>query len=641
MSSGGGGGDGGGGGGEGTACAAAANDTSNGIADGRLSAKRPRSQAASQSYSYSDQGPGVVSDPDALLTAVAHQREQERQERVKRMVEATTQRESQEDHTQRDPGFKGWYRVGDLVTAQYEVGEWYDGEVESVEADVGTYTIYYEEYDDSVPGHPESWLKPRGDGMEAKINDCQRRAGGIVLNNVRPDEDREVRVYTSISKNLKPHQEAGLRFMWTQTVESLTQLNKSVEFGDTHDGVAGGNGDGDGDDDGNGDGGVSEENKCGANEAGAAGSTSASACTTLATGANPSYHVAEVAEGGSETESEAEATATCGEGMGCILAHSMGLGKTLQVVSFVHTLTTHPAVRAHFRKVIILAPKNVVVNWIEEFWKWLRECVALPWHLLDASVTKEERLSLLEKIEDEGGILVINYEMYHSLVSKARKDVEAHRAYEKYAANNAAMAKAANKKPSPGSPPLAGVQQATAGIGASAGANGRKRKAPPRRVSAQALEDATLVLEVLQDPGPDLVVLDEAHLCKKEDSKVYLEICKIKTQRRIALTGTPMQNNLMEYHTMVSFVRPAYLSKPALFKSLIVDPINRGLDADSNPHDVAIMRKRAHVLHRLVNAFVDRKTDSILRQFLPSKRESTVYVKLATAHALFYASVYY
>lgn len=55
----------------------------------------------------------------------------------------------------------------------------------------------------------------------------------------------------------------------------------------------------------------------------------------------------------------------------------------------------------------------MVVNWIEEFWKWLRECVALPWHLLDASVTKEERLSLLEKIEDEGGILVINYEMYH------------------------------------------------------------------------------------------------------------------------------------------------------------------------------------------------------------------------------------
>jgi len=141
--------------------------------------------------------------------------------------------------------------------------------------------------------------------------------------------------------------------MWTQTVESLTQLNKSVEFGDAHDGVAGGDGDGDGD----GDGRVSEENKCGANEAGAAGSTSASTCTTLATGANPSYHVAEVAEGGSETESEAKATANCGEGMGCILAHSMGLGKTLQVVSFVHTLTTHPAVRAHFRKVIILAPK--------------------------------------------------------------------------------------------------------------------------------------------------------------------------------------------------------------------------------------------------------------------------------------------
>lgn len=166
-----------------------------------------------------------------------------------------------------------------------------------------------------------------------------------------------MRVYTSISKNLKPHQEAGLRFLWTQTVESLTQLNKSVEFSDAHDGAADGDGDGDGGGDGDGDGGVSEENKCGANEASAAGSTSASTCTTLTAGGIPSCDVAEMAEGGSETETEAETMANRGEGMGCILAHSMGLGKTLQVVSFVHTLTTHPAVRAHFRKVIILAPK--------------------------------------------------------------------------------------------------------------------------------------------------------------------------------------------------------------------------------------------------------------------------------------------
>ena len=203
--------------------------------------------------------------------------------------------------------------------------------------------------------------------MEAKINDCEHRVGGLVVNSVRPDDDREVRVYTSISKNLKPHQEAGVRFMWMQAVESLTQLNKSIVGGADAEGVVDGGDDAamEGVEGSEGsDGAAAEENKCGvngaSNGAGAATARSASgaACGTAAAGA------AAVGAGGRATLGAAagaavgsEAELDRGEGMGCILAHSMGLGKTLQVVTFVHTLTTHPAVRAHFRKVVILAPK--------------------------------------------------------------------------------------------------------------------------------------------------------------------------------------------------------------------------------------------------------------------------------------------
>lgn len=58
------------------------------------------------------------------------------------------------------------------------------------------------------------------------------------------------------------------------------------------------------------------------------------------------------------------------------------------------------------------------------------------------------------------------------------------------------------------------------------------------------LEEARIVCQ----GGPDILVCDEAHMIKNTMADVTQALKQNKCQRRIALTGSPLQNNLMEYY---------------------------------------------------------------------------------------------
>ncbi len=66
-------------------------------------------------------------------------------------------------------------------------------------------------------------------------------------------------------------------------------------------------------------------------------------------------------------------------------------------------------------------------------------------------------------------------------------------------------------------------------------------------------------LEAMQEIAFDILICDEAHRLKNSGTKTGGAIASIATRRRIALTGTPVQNDLQEFFTIVEFCNPGVL----------------------------------------------------------------------------------
>lgn len=58
-------------------------------------------------------------------------------------------------------------------------------------------------------------------------------------------------------------------------------------------------------------------------------------------------------------------------GSGCIIAHCMGLGKTLQIIALTHTLLTHE--ETGIKTILVVCPLSTVLNWRQEYEMWLKD----------------------------------------------------------------------------------------------------------------------------------------------------------------------------------------------------------------------------------------------------------------------------
>ncbi|KAK8372779.1 hypothetical protein O3P69_012750 [Scylla paramamosain] len=227
-------------------------------------------------------------------------------------------------------------------------------------------------------------------------------------------------------------------------------------------------------------------------------------------------------------------------GFGCILAHSMGLGKTLQIVSFTDVFLRHTSARS----VLIIVPINTLQNWLAEYNSWLPEegmappttadgtpiwCRKFKVFLLnDAQKNLTQRSRVIQEWEKNGGVLLMGYELYRQLSLKKPK------------------------KP-------------------------KKKK-------------------------------------RDSDNREVVDI-EEEDKNKELLEGTRTE-----------------------FSNMFERPIQNGQCVDSTPQDMKLMRYRSHVLHSLLEGFVQRRGHSVLANTLPDKEEHVLLCRLTNIQRTLYSS---
>ena len=126
------------------------------------------------------------------------------------------------------------------------------------------------------------------------------------------------------------------------------------------------------------------------------------------------------------------------------------------------------------------------------------------------------------------------------------------------------------------------------------------------------------------------VALDEAQYIKNPPTKQAQSIRSLKAWHRVALTGTPVENRLIELWSIMEFLNPGYLGPASTFKRTIARPIEQRRDP-----------KRADQLRRMIQPFVLRrlKTDATVIDDLPDCVQTKEYANLTPEQAGIYEQV--
>lgn len=123
-------------------------------------------------------------------------------------------------------------------------------------------------------------------------------------------------------------------------------------------------------------------------------------------------------------------------------------------------------------------------------------------------------------------------------------------------------------------------------------------------------------------------ILDEGHKIRNPNAEITTLCKQLQTPRRIILSGTPIQNNLIELWSLMDFVYPGRLGSLSVFKTEIALPINAGGYVSASSLQVQTSYRCACILKDLISPYLLRRVKADVAQGLPDKQEQVLFCQL-------------
>jgi len=313
-------------------------------------------------------------------------------------------------------------------------------------------------------------------------------------------------------------------------------------------------------------------------------------------------------------------------GMSGILADEMGLGKTIQVIA----LAAHLKSIGVRGRMLVVAPLSTLPNWAHEFERWCPSMDVVLYHgnPQERAQIRHERLGFTKPAKKGG--TNNRRQRGKEYLKRVASDVQ-RMSYKELMDMHEALGMQVPKKTS--------KQKARENL------LGVVKTGDPehlhRRLSPIVITSYGMILRDIKhfrQMNWFHVTIDEGHRLKNKDCRLMHELKSLRSEHRLLLTGTPLQNNITELWSLLHFLRPDIFESAAFFKAWFGwdsrdENMKEQICDDTEKGDIVSK------LHRILHPFMLRRLKRDVAKNLPSKTEVVVYVGMTDGQRELYDAI--